>query len=214
MAIKHPAFNEYNQVWRDVPLDILIQILAQYQHPDWDITLSPSLLEYLESFKDKCENFDSFVQHIKWLALDVEIYKQGLAQEVHDRRIEHNEFRGGTLERMKADYVLLGTLGINVEAVQDLNEHYLIVTYAMKHTQRKSDEQLLFLSKLGLYAICKDMGMTKRDSYLTIYEILKILNFKDYSTADINKVCDVLKAEYYAYEKNLKKAFSNPIQVV
>jgi len=206
--------NKCGQDWRKVPEDILIQTLAEYESPKWSITLSDKMNKYLKLFIDKGENFDSFVQQVKWLALDVEIYRQGLAQAVHDRRVEHIIYRGQTLVRMKEDYVLLDRLGIDVNDVDELNELYLTVAYAMKHTQRKSDEQLLFLHKIGLYAICKAIGMTKRESYLTLFEILKILNFKDYSIADVSKRCDVLKAEYYTYEKNLKKAFSNPIQIV
>ena len=141
------------QDWRKVPENILIQTLAENESPKWNITLSDKMMKYLHQYKDKCEDFDYLVQHIKWLALDIEIYNQGLAKEVLDRRIEHIIYRGQTLVRMKSDYVLLDRLGIDVNDVDELNEHYLTVAYAMKHSQRKSDEQLLLLQKVGIYGI-------------------------------------------------------------
>lgn len=212
--IKHPAFNSCNQDWRKVDEDTLIQILADYQNPKWDITLPDKMLKYFDVYIDNDEHIDTFVKQVKWLALDVEIYNQGLAQDVHDMRVEHIIYRGQTLFRMSSDYVLLNNLGIDLDDVIEWNELYLTVGYAMKHTQRKSDEQLLMIHKIALYSICKDMGMTKRQSYLTVFELLQMLDFKDYNSADVDKRCDVLKAEHYAYSKNLTKAFSKDNQIV
>jgi len=206
------------QDWRKVPEDILIQILAEYQNPKWSITLSDKLMKYLRSFKDRFkadeeftadENWVYLVNHVQYLALDVEIYRQGLSQQVYKRRIELRKLSGNTLGELSNDYVLMWRLGLTKEDVKNEADIMTSFTYVMGNSQRPSDEQIFIPHKMSIYRICEGMGMNKQDSYLTLFEILKQLDYKNYRTADINKECNKLKAEHKVFRDRWKESIQN-----
>lgn len=152
------------------------------------------------------DNFEYLLDHIKALILDVEIYRQGLSQQVYKARIEINKYRIETLQRLVDDYVLYWRFGLEQDDVlKQLNKIYLS-NYVMENSQRASDEQIFIPHFIGICSLCEDMGMNKTDSYLTLFEILKKLDYKDYRTADINKVCNKLKADLKVYRDRMKDA--------
>jgi hypothetical protein len=216
--IQHPAFDKYNQDWRKVPEDALIQVLAENEHPDWVIKYPDTLDDILEDlFPDDQSHLSDgvrkgFESFFRKFTLDIEIYNQGLGQQVYKRRIEHIIHRGQTLERLKVDYILRERLNLEYEDIDTANKRLKEVAYAMKYVQKKpSDEQLLMPLKVGFYDFIKqDVGLNITNAYLTLFEIFKKFNFKDYATADAFKKAEVLKADMHRYTKKLDEAVRNP----
>jgi len=203
-TIKHPAFNEYNQVWRDVPQDILYKYLADNNHPDWNITLPASLEEYVELTKSN----PLLKGILHTLVLDIEIYRQDISQDIFKLRIQQRRNKIAIWEQLVEDGLLLDFANTNsIEMNSFIRIHKVLLDIHINiHTTKLSDEALLTPTINSVIDMIRGgLKQNLTDSVLTTFEILKKLNYKDFATADTSKRKKSMMVTFNKYYKKYIK---------